>query len=102
MSEKDFAHLGPCPFHQHTPLPVLAIDEQIYRRLPCFLIATVDKFASLPWVGKTSALFGQVSTYQLPRGASGTQPDPAGFWGPPKPTRAPILSPAVACCRQSW
>ena len=34
-----------------TPLPILAVDEPIYRRLPCFLIATVDKFASLPWVG---------------------------------------------------
>jgi hypothetical protein len=81
ISENDFAHMGPCPFQQQTPLPVLAVDEQIYRRLPCFLIATVDKFASLPWVGKTSALFGQVSTYQLARGASGIQPDPAGFWG---------------------
>ena len=28
------------------PLPILAVDEPIYRRLPCFLIATVDKFAA--------------------------------------------------------
>jgi hypothetical protein len=58
-------------------LPVLAVDEQIYRRLPCFLIATIDKFAALPWVGKTSSLFGNVSTYQL-----ATPSAPAGFWGP--------------------
>ena len=44
----------------------LAVDEQIYRRLPCFLISTIDKFAALPWVGKTSSLFGNVSHYQLP------------------------------------
>jgi hypothetical protein len=81
LSERDFAHMGPCPFTNQTALPLLAVDEQIYRRLPCFLIATVDKFAALPWVGKTSALFGNVSTYQLPRGANAVQPEPAGFWG---------------------
>jgi hypothetical protein len=70
-------HMGPCPFHRGTPLPVLAVDEQIYRRLPCFLIATIDKFAALPWVGKTSALFGNVSHYQLAGGSA-----VAGFWGP--------------------
>ena len=26
----------------------------IYRRLPCFLIATVDKFAAMPWTGGVS------------------------------------------------
>ena len=71
------AHMGPCPFNREVPLPVLAVDEQIYRRLPCFLISTIDKFAALPWVGKTSSLFGNVSHYQLPTG-----PAIAGFWGP--------------------
>ncbi len=33
------------------PLPIVAVDEPLYRRLPCFVIATVDKFASLPWAG---------------------------------------------------
>ena len=28
------------------------------RRLSAFLIATVDKFASLPWVGESGALLG--------------------------------------------
>jgi hypothetical protein len=76
-AKQDIAHMGPCPFHKGTPLPVLAVDEQIYRRLPCFLIATIDKFAALPWVGKTSSLFGNVSTYQMPTGSAA-----AGFWGP--------------------
>lgn len=41
-------------------LPVLFVDEQIYRELPSFLIATVDKFAMLPWRGESGALFGEV------------------------------------------
>jgi len=37
----------PCPqMTQMTQmgLPIVAVDEPIYRRLPCFIIATVDKF----------------------------------------------------------
>jgi hypothetical protein len=42
-------------------LPVLFVDEQIYRELPCFVVATVDKFAMLPWRGETGMLFGRVT-----------------------------------------
>ncbi|MGB7443879.1 MAG: DISARM system helicase DrmA, partial [Coleofasciculaceae cyanobacterium] len=52
-----------CAFRSNNPLPIIAIDEPIYRRLPCFIIATVDKFANLPWIGQTGALFGQVTHY---------------------------------------
>ena len=38
-----------CEFSGDRPLPILAVDEPIYRRLPALLVATVDKFASLPW-----------------------------------------------------
>ena len=41
-------------------LPVVVVDEEIYRLLPALLIATVDKFAQMPWEGATQALFGQV------------------------------------------
>jgi hypothetical protein len=41
-------------------LPVVLVDEEIYRLLPSLLIATVDKFAQLPWRGETIALFGRV------------------------------------------
>ena len=44
-------------------LPVLVVDEEIYRRLPALLIATVDKFAMMPWKGETGMLFGQVRGY---------------------------------------
>lgn len=53
-----------CDFRSRNPLPILAVDEPIYRRLPCFMIATVNKFAALPWVGQTAALFGRVTHYQ--------------------------------------
>jgi hypothetical protein len=41
-------------------LPVLVVDDEIYRCLPALLIATVDKFAQMPWNGATQMLFGQV------------------------------------------
>ena len=42
-------------------LPVVVVDEEIYRRLPTLLIATVDKFAQIPWKGEVQMLFGQVN-----------------------------------------
>ncbi len=56
--------LGKCPFSaRQSPdegLPVVVVDEEIYRRLPTLLIATVDKFAQMPWNGAVQMLFGQV------------------------------------------
>jgi hypothetical protein len=50
-----------CDFIGDRPLPIVAVDDELYRRLPAFLIATVDKFASLPWVGSSGALLGGAS-----------------------------------------
>ncbi|WP_437939472.1 DISARM system helicase DrmA [Sorangium sp. So ce341] len=78
-----------CAFTRDNPLPIVAIDEPLYRRLPCFVIATVDKIASLPWLGAPGKLFGKVDRY-----------DAAGFYGPsdgaggnklPKPLAPPDL-----------
>ena len=44
-----------CDFTRGRSLPILAVDEPIYRRLPCFMIATVDKFAAMPWTGEVGA-----------------------------------------------
>src|SRR5215216_4883799 len=59
--------LGDCEFTARRSsgegLPVLTVDEEIYRRLPALLIATVDKFAQMPWNGKVQMLFGQVDSY---------------------------------------
>ncbi len=81
-----------CEFSGSTPLPIVAVDEPIYRRLPAFLIATVDKFASLPWEGQTGKLFGKVDR------ADGN-PQNGGFYGPCDPNSAgqalpePLLPP---------
>ncbi len=57
--------LGRCLFSEAKSstegLPVLVVDEEIYRQLPALLIATVDKFAQMPWNGVTQMLFGQVN-----------------------------------------
>lgn len=72
-----------CAFHgrsQPRGIPILAVDEPIYRRLPAFIIATVDKFANLPWVGATAGLFGRVERH-----------DGEGFYGPTTPARGTPL-----------
>jgi hypothetical protein len=57
--------LGQCLFSKAKSkdegLPVLVVDEELYRRPPSLLIATVDKFAQMPWNGATQNLFGRVS-----------------------------------------
>ena len=60
-----------CDFSGDRPLPILAVDESIYRRLPAFLIATADKFASLLWVAETGKLLGGAQRF-----------DVTGFHGP--------------------
>ncbi|MFB7090036.1 helicase-related protein [Streptomyces sp. NPDC056296] len=40
-------------------LPVHLIDEAVYHARPTLVIATVDKFASMPWRPATSALFNR-------------------------------------------
>jgi hypothetical protein len=64
-----------CDFNLNRPLPILTVDEPIYRRLPAFLIATVDKFASLPWVAETGAFFGHVDRFA----------EELGFYGSAEP-----------------
>ena len=79
-----------CVFTRDQYLPILSVDEPIYRRLPCFLIATVDKFAAMPWTGAVGAFFGKVERY-----------DKQGFYGPCQPGRgsqklhAPLLPPEL-------
>jgi hypothetical protein len=64
-----FVHCGDelarCPFAKGGAvaegLPVLTVDEEIYRLTPAFVIATVDKFARLAREGEAASLFGYVS-----------------------------------------
>lgn len=57
--------LGNCPFSKRNApgegIPLVVVDEEIYRRLPAMVIATVDKFAQMPWNGAVQMLFGQVA-----------------------------------------
>ena len=69
-----------CEFSGDRPLPILGVDEPVYRRLPAFLIATVDKFASLPWVAQTGALLGGADRY-----------DQTGFYGAAEPRQGQQL-----------
>ena len=62
--------LGRCDFSRaKSPdmgLPVLVVDDEIYRRPPSMLIATVDKFAMMAWRGQVRTLFGR-ATQECPR-----------------------------------
>ena len=72
-----------CEFSGDRSLPVVAVDEPLYRRLPCFLISTVDKFAALPWEARSGALLGGADRY-----------DDAGFYGAAEPGRGrPLPAP---------
>jgi hypothetical protein len=44
--------------HFNKSLPVLVVDEQLYKDPPSLVIGTVDKFAALAWRPETRALFG--------------------------------------------
>jgi len=56
-------------------IPVVTVDDDIYRLLPTFIIGTIDKFAQLPWNPNVRMLFGRV-TDRCPehgwRGSDGT------------------------------
>jgi len=76
-----------CDFSSKRPLPIVGVDEPIYRRLPCFMIATVDKFAAMPWTGEVGMFFGKAERY-----------DKDGFYGPcdagkGNPLKKPLLPP---------
>ncbi|MEQ8850952.1 MAG: DISARM system helicase DrmA [Phycisphaerales bacterium] len=73
-----------CDFTRDRPLPIVAIDQTIYRRLPAFLIATVDKFASLPWVGQSGMILGGADRF-----------DANGFYGPAEPGQGSRLPKSI-------
>lgn len=41
-------------------IPVVTVDDEVYRLLPTFVIGTIDKFAQLPWNPNVRMLFGRV------------------------------------------
>ena len=81
---------GPtCAFTGARALPILTVDEAIYRRLPAFVIATVDKFAGLPWLAEAGAFFGNVD-----------REDEWGFYGAADPGQGRRLFGGASLCRR--
>lgn len=81
-----------CDFIGDRPLPIIAVDDSIYRRLPAFLIATVDKFATLPWIAESGMLLGGATRHVPGKGFAGPGERQAN-WGTalPAPLPAPDL-----------
>lgn len=74
---------GECPFgvegDADGPLPILTVDDEIYRHPPTFLLATVDKFARLAREGQAASLFGYVNEWCPRHGYR--HPDSGGLCG---------------------
>jgi hypothetical protein len=73
-----------CEFNGDRCLPIVAVDSPIYCRLPAFVIATVDKFAALPWTGPSGTLLGGADRH-----------DDHGFYGPAEPNKGTRLAAAL-------
>ncbi|MCE9651842.1 MAG: DISARM system helicase DrmA [Nitrosarchaeum sp.] len=60
-----------CFFHRNNRInsgaevgiPILTVDEDIYKWCPSLLISTVDKFAQITWNEKIASLFGKVNKF---------------------------------------
>jgi len=50
-------------FSHGIPISAYVVDDQIYHRCPSLVIATVDKFARLPYDPRAAAIFGNVTKY---------------------------------------
>ena len=91
---------GRCEFskarYPELGLPVVVVDEEIYRRPPSMLIATVDKFAMMAWRGETRTLFGAATSECTRHGllwpGSPCQGDHKAERGKPA-TRVKVISP---------
>lgn len=56
--ENGHVHLSCSCNGTNTRLPIHIIDEDVYDKLPSLIVATVDKFARLPWKPISSKLLG--------------------------------------------
>ena len=87
--------LGRCEFSRRRAmsegLPVVVVDEEIYRLLPALLIGTVDKFAQMPWKGEVATLFGRVTGRCLRHGF--LNPESAETGRHPKKGELPAVQP---------
>ncbi len=93
--------LARCPFAKGggvaEGLPMLTVDEEIYRLTPAFVIATVDKFARLAREGEAASLFGYVGQRCGRHGY--VHPDYAACTSPPHTTAPRPVCPRPPCAR---
>jgi len=47
------------------PIPAMTVDDQVYHRVPSIVVATVDKFARMPFEPRAASLFGNVKFHHL-------------------------------------
>ncbi len=66
------------------PIPAFTVDEQVYAHIPTMIVATVDKFARMPFESRSAQLFGNVDHchhirgYYRLAGGKGKHPAPTG------------------------
>lgn len=66
------------------PIPAFTVDEQVYAHIPTMIVATVDKFARMPFESRSAQLFGNVDHchhirgYYRLAGGGGKHPAPTG------------------------
>ena len=58
------------------PLRAFTVDEQVYKEVPSIVVATVDKFARLPFEPKTGQLFGNVDRHHCQHGYERSDKNP--------------------------
>ena len=54
---------GRTGFAHGVPVSAYVVDDQVYHRCPSLVIATVDKFARLPYEPRAAAIFGNVNRF---------------------------------------
>ena len=64
----------PC-ISDRIPLKAFTVDDQVYRGVPSIVVATVDKFARLPFKAQTGNMFGNVEYHHCLYGYA-RLPDP--------------------------
>jgi hypothetical protein len=72
------------------PISAFTVDDQIYSRIPCLLVATVDKFARLAFEPRAGALFGNINHYHS---RTGYYRDNAGTDSPSPKTHIKRVNP---------
>lgn len=71
-ARKILRHVCDNPDCKCSELPLLIIDDEIYRYLPSLVICTIDKMATLGLNSKFKAMFGGIKTYCPAHGYSVT------------------------------